>query len=248
MFGAMRFAVLALTFALVACGSASAPRPAFAPSEVSEVGALPPGYVAGESLFASCTSAARVGKLDDEAFGNIDCSFERLSRVLRARAGELSATFIVGKDCRGRGGQRPHLTCSAVVARRSSSVALGSSTVSADGGPAPSPAQVLDIDDPRPQDADRIRVTFEPSAARLAARLPARAYDRVAETATPSVGRLQLGQVSARCAAGCSASSLRYALRVTAGRVGAGEVTGVKCFAEEGGARCVATALVPWSS
>jgi hypothetical protein len=80
-----------------------------------------------------------------------------------------------------------------------------------------------------------------------AATRPARAYDRVDETRYPSVGRRALGPLSARCDDGCSQGALRHALRVTAGRVGAGEVSQVSCFEDAGGSRCVATALEPWS-
>jgi hypothetical protein len=115
-----------------------------------------------------------------------------------------------------------------------------------DVGPAPSAEQVLDLDEPRPQDADLIRVGFAPVSPGKGPLAP-RSYDGVAETRVASVGPGVLGQVSARCEA-CDPSALRHALRVAAGRVGAGEVTAVKCFQDDGAARCIATALVPWSS
>ena len=89
---------------------------------------------------------------------------------------------------------------------------------------------------------------FLPAKARARAlRMAPRDYAAVEETQLPSVGRQQLGQISARCG-GCDASTLRYALRVTAGHVGAGEVASVRCFQDGGELRCVATALAPWSS
>jgi hypothetical protein len=90
-------------------------------------------------------------------------------------------------------------------------------------------------------------VGFAPSELARRVNLQSRAYDRVAETRVASVGRDVLGQLSARCD-GCDPSRLRHALRVTAGRVGAGEVSQVSCFQDDGTARCVAIALVPWSS
>lgn len=225
----------------LACGNVSAVGPKLAPSAVKELAALPPDYRAGPRLDASC-AVARAGALDDEALGNVDCSLERLSRVLRARAGELSAPVLVDKACNGEG-SGARLECSATVARPT----LPDATAPSVSGPAPSPPQVLDIDDPRPQESQRIRVSFAPTKPASPQPWPARAYDRVAETAWPSVGRSVLGSVSARCDS-CSASALRYALRVTAGRAGAGEVSSVKCFEEGSGLRCVAIALVPWSS
>src|SRR5258706_14627878 len=113
--------------------------------------------------------------------------------------------------------------------------------------PATGAAQGLDLDEPRPQDAAQIHVGFAPVASRRQPALAPRDYAAVAETRLSSVGRAELGQVSAVCAA-CDAAALRHALRVTAGRVGAGEVAGVACFQDDGQARCIATALEPWSS
>jgi hypothetical protein len=233
--------VLSLLLASGACGrAASAPKP-FAPNEVVELSALPDGFELAGSLSESCRVASP-GELDDARLSDVDCSFARLSRTLRARAGEGGARFLIGKQCRSSSERR--LSCSAQVARASSAVPLAA-LASANAEPAPSPAQVQDGDEPRPQDASRIRVSF---AAREGARLrPARAYDRVEETRYPAVGRQPLGQLSARCDQSCPEPALRHALRVTAGRVGAGEVSQVSCFEEGSGSRCVATALEPWS-
>jgi hypothetical protein len=237
--------VLALILLSAACSRAPASPQSYAPNEVTELAALPSGYTLGEALTEGCSVAPRVA-FEDEALSNVDCSYERLSRALRARAGEDGARFLVGKRCRGGPGARPRLSCTASVARPTETTPLQANSAPS-RGPAPSASQVRDLDEPRPQDAARIRVTFR--AGKDATALPARAYDRVAETTQGSVGRRALGQVSARCDEGaCTADSLRHALRVAAGRVGAGEVSGVACFAEEDGARCVATALVPWSS
>jgi len=243
----MRLVVLGLGLVAAACSGARLPSKVYAASEVGELASLPAGYVAGETISARCRRAPRAAAFDDEALDNVDCSFERLSRVLRGRAGSLSAPLIVGKRCRARDGERPRLECSASVARAGGSVGLGPD-LDAATAPAPSPAQVLDLDDPRPQDAERIRVSFAPLAGARPPRLPPRAYDRVAETASPSVGRRALGQVSARCASSCADAELRFALRATAGHLGAGEVAAVKCFKDDGAARCVAIALMPWSS
>ena len=150
--------------------------------------------------------------------------------------------MLIGKTCRVHGDERYKVQCAASLGEPSSSVALGSGPV-AEAAPAPSAAQVLDLDEPRPQDGAAIRVSFEPQSE--ARKLAPRAYDRVAETARASVGRRGLGQLSARCES-CDDRALRHALRVTAGRVGAGEVASVRCF-QDAGQRCVATALEPWS-
>lgn len=240
----MRF-VPALLVLAVACSRAPASPMPYAPSEVSELASLPNGYTAGTSLSESCAVAPRTG-FDDEPLSDVDCSFSRLSRALRARAGEQGARFVFGKSCRAGAGSRPRLACSVTLATPSRDVPLQVGAVQTPG-PAPSAAQVQDLDEPRPQDAARIRVSFR-AKDDISRPLPPRAYDRVEETRTASVGRRELGQVSARCEGACDQSRLRHALRVAAGRVGAGEVSGVACFEESEGARCVAAALVPWSS
>lgn len=241
----MRKILALLVLMCAACGAGPKVPHSFAPSEVTELATLPPGYDAGESLSTSCSKAS-MREFQDEALGNVDCSFARLSRVLPARAGERGARFIVNKRCRGRGGAGARLACSATLARPTSQVGLTTAARSAVGA-APSAAQVEDLDEPRPQDAGDIRVSFARTTLSSTTLVP-RTYDRVAETHFPSVGLRELGQVSAQCEAGCDDRALRYALRVAAGHVGAGEVTTVKCFREGEGTRCVATALEPWSS
>ena len=242
----MRQVVSWLVLSCAACSSVPAASPqSFRSSDVSELGAPPPGYEVGEVVRARCSKLGKAAAFDNEPLSAMDCSFTRLSRVLRARAGELSANVIVGKQCRSRGGARASLECSAKLALPGPSVGLAA-RAQPSSAPAPSAEQVLDLDEPRPQDDGRIRVGFLPSAAGTTTAAP-RAYAQVAETHWPSVGRQELGQISASCA-GCEASALRHALRVTAGHVGAGEVAQVKCFQDASQLRCVATALAPWSS
>ena len=230
-----------------ACSQAPVAAPhSYRPSDVKEVASLPLGYESDQALHAACSVVSRAG-FDDAPLDDVDCTFARLSRVLRARAGALGARLIVGKRCHARSGERLRLECSAKVARAGANVGLTASAKEDDVGPAPSAAQVQDLDEPRPQDATEIRVAFAPSAPVAAAANTSRAYDAVAETRLPSVGRRALGRVSARCE-DCDAATLRHALRVTAGHVGAGEVTSVSCFHDDDGLRCVATALEPWSS
>jgi|GEM_PF-5970153 len=230
---------------VVACSSAPTPKVAsFRPSEVNELSALPAGYSSGETLREGCSPAPRTAKLEGETLASVDCNEARLSRVLRARAGERSARFIVGKRCHAT---RARIDCSAKLAVPGPSVGFDPHGSAPEPGPAPSAGQVQDLDEPRPQDAPHIRVDYAPTPLGARRDFTARRYDAVAETHFPSVGRLPLGQVSARCAS-CDALALRYALRVTAGRAGAGEVTAVKCFQDVDGQHCVATALAPWSS
>ncbi len=233
---------------VAACSSTPLPNLArFRPSDVGELASLPAGYSAGETLRVSCSRAPRAKAFKAETLASVDCNVARLSRVLRARAGELAAPFIVGKACHGRGGARGKVECSAKVAHPSSSIGLDASASARDLGPAPSAEMVVDLDEPRPQDDEQIHVAYAPTALGERTAFAPRSYDAVAETHWPSVGRRELGQISADCA-NCAPLQLRHALRVTAGHVGAGEVTAVKCFQDDSGLVCVATALTPWSS
>jgi hypothetical protein len=239
----MRFA---LPFVALAIACASPPRSTpsqLKSSDVLELAALPPGYAAGETLTEHCTGSRSFRAIDEEELGDVDCSFERVSRALRAQAAELHSRILFGKRCQVRSGRRFTIMCSATRAVSTSHLALASAAAPP-RGPAPSAAQVLDLDEPFPRQSARIRVSFAPEAG--ASWLPPRAYHRVDETAQPSVGRVSLGQVSARCG-DCDPLLLRHALRVTAGRLGAGEVADVRCFQDSDDQRCVGTALEPWS-
>jgi hypothetical protein len=239
----MRSLVLAAFF-VIACAGAPRPSPShYRPSDVIELAALPPGFEAGDSVSASCSGHRGFRAIDDEPLGDVDCSEERLSRALRARAAAAASRFVIGKACRTRGRERYSARCSATLAVRGSSVALGAEPLESTR-PAVSPGQVLDLDEPLPLESAQIQVSFTPLAEKPA--LSARAYDRVAELAELPVGRSELGQVSARCPS-CEPLSLHHALRVTAGRVGASEVARVRCFRDGGDERCVATAVEPWS-
>jgi hypothetical protein len=228
---------------VVACGCSRPVTPSsLRSSDVTEHASVPPGYELGDRLSERCAGKRGLRSITAETLVDVDCSAERLSRVLRARAAEQGSRVLIGRSCRVTGSARFNIQCTGSLGEPSSSVALGSGPF-AEVAPAPSPARVLDLDEPRPQDGSEIRVSFVPE--QRARTLSPRAYDRVAETSRAAVGRRDLGQVSARCEA-CDEGALRHALRVTAGRMGAGEVTSVCCF-NDGDQRCVATALEPWS-
>jgi hypothetical protein len=244
----MQIARVMGSLSLLATACAGQPRAAEAPvrpSDVVELSAPGPGYALGKALTEGCSGQHGLREIGDEALAAVDCSAERVTRVLHARASELDSYAIVGKRCRTTQGQRYTVSCSAHSVVRQSSVALElpSGRARSAAGPAPSPAQVQDLDEPDPRQSTRIRVSFSPRSDAVAR--PARSYDRVAETRDPAVGRKELGQVAARCD-GCDDLALHHALRVTAGRMGAGEIASVRCF-DEGDRRCVATALEPWS-
>src|SRR5690349_6449951 len=188
---------LVASFVLLAAACSAPPRALpsqLRSSDVLELAALPPGYTAGETLSEHGTGFRGFRAIEEEQLGDVDCSFERVSRILRAQAAELDTRIIVGKRCQLRAGKRFSIMCSATRALPGSSLPLAASA-DPPRGPAPSAAQVLDIDEPFPRQSAKIRVSFLPDG--RASWLPSRAYHRVEETAQPSVGRVALGQVSA---------------------------------------------------
>jgi hypothetical protein len=237
----MRSTIL-LILLVGACSAKPVTPSSLHPSDVIEYASPPPGYTLGDRLTERCTGSQGLRVIEDEALLDVDCSPERMTRVLHARAAERGKRVLVERSCRAGSGSHFKVQCSASVAEPTSHVALGDG-VSRESAPAPSAAQVLDLDEPRPQRSGEIRVSFSPLPE--ARRWAPRSYDRVAETALPSVGRRGLGQVTATCR-DCAGDELRHALRVTAGRMGAGEVAAVRCFQDDD-PRCVATALEPWS-
>jgi len=238
---------------LPSCGVGHASAPLYGVSDVAEAPGTPAGYVSGESIAASCSRATMSALSSEVTLDEVDCSPARMTRVLRAKAGELSAPLIVEKRCHAA---KQSVRCSARVARATASAPLVAPrrpdapapaplvAPRRPDAPAPAPAEVLDLDEPRPQDGAEIQVSFVPSHP-LGAFSP-RDYDEVAETHLPAVGRRELGEASARCES-CDPAALRFALRATAGRAGAGEISNVRCVVESRGQRCVAVALEPWS-
>ncbi len=236
----MRAALTLLFPTILACsGGAQSAAGRLRPSDVAEYTELPAGYTLGERLSERCSPPLEKRALRDERLVDVDCSQKRLSAMLRARAAERGVAVLVHKSCQRDGSKNQGLRCSASLTEASGRVPLGDGAAAAPL----SAAQVRDLDEPRPHDSRRIRVSFIADAAARA--LPPRPYDTVAETAVASVGRRNVGQVSARCER-CDDMALRHALRVTAGRMGAGEVAAVRCFTDDE-RRCVGTALEPWS-
>ncbi len=249
--GSRSFAWLAVLLAL-GCGRAPARSSADAtrsPSAIGEAPALGPDQVSLGALRASCRSV-RASELEaEQPLTNVDCSIERLTRRLKAEALAAGGDVIVARRCRVRGGSRLAVECSAGAA---ASAGLGGLPAASEL-PAPSPDRVADLDEPDPLAADDILLRFLPSsfvASRedeaRAPSAPPRAYDRVADLAQLPLVDAELGQLSARCEA-CDERSLRHALRVGAGRLGASEIAEARCFREQSGPRCVAIAGGPWS-
>src|SRR5690348_5886774 len=145
----MRVASLLSVLVVAACARPATPS-SLRPSDVTEHASLPPGYELGERMTEGCSGTTGLRAIDGESLLDVDCSPERLSRMLRARAAERGSRVLIGRDCRVSGSQRFKVECTGSLGEPSSSVALGAGPRAA-AAPAPTPAQVLDLDEPRPQ-------------------------------------------------------------------------------------------------
>jgi hypothetical protein len=150
---------------------------------------------------------------------------------LRERAAEIGAVLVVDGGCYSDGPASESgnidIHCTGTAWR--SDRALPAS------GPAPEPDVARRIDFGYSLDAWRVRLKFAPEAGAR----PAHALrgDLVDDVARMPPGRVTLGTISARCE-DCSLDTLRAGVRVAAGRLGASDVVGVRCFARAAGGGC----------
>jgi hypothetical protein len=239
-------ALRTLSFAvpLFACAPS---RPVSVPavSAVQDYPALPPGYRALAELELSCEGVNAAEAYEDRSLLEIDCSVARLTRLLRAEVAAHGGTALVGLRCEASGTKRPSVHCRAsAAAPQQARPAPAAAPLR--HGPAPPPEVVHDLDDPAPLESARVRLSAIKLSSAEKATMPARAHDAVGELAYLPPNRRAVAQLSARCDA-CAELSLRYALRVAAGRGGASELLSVRCFEDGSSRRCIATATRPWS-
>jgi hypothetical protein len=177
------------------------------------------------TLSASCTLDASFEQFDERSLADLDCSRERLTRMLDEAGSENGGELLVGLACRGT----EFVSCDATLARR------------ADSGARRATVQ------PRPFDifgqlGAEIRVSFAPSAP-SPGRAP-RGLDLVRELPVLPASHRVVGSLEARCDAACPELAVRDGLRLAAGRLGVDDVVGVRCFPWAGGHRCLGTAAV----
>jgi len=192
-------------------------------------------------------------RLDQETLSDLDCSNERLLFALRESAANAGGEALLGAHCSSRllGAASPgtsQLSCAAEVARFRSGASTNPRPLSpprshAQGRPAPSASDVKRIDEPDVSLAFRIALNFEPSVSHFEGR-PRSGAD-VHELARLPLSHLALGDLSASCKDGCEERALRYGVLLAAGRLGAPDVVGIRCFRSASGDSCVGTLAAP---
>jgi hypothetical protein len=205
------------------------------------------------TVHASCTLKPGFRRLRHEALSDLDCSNERLLFALRESAASAGGEALLGAQCSSRGPdpaapETRELYCSAEVARFRSGASANARPLSSprsvsQGRPAPSASDVKRIDEPEASLAFRISLRFEPAVSIFDR--PARSAAEVHELARLPLSHTSLGDLVASCKGGCDERALRYGVLIAAGRLGAPDVVGIRCFTSARGNSCVGTLAAP---
>jgi hypothetical protein len=221
-----------------------------APEDVAEASALPSGYEQIGELRGRCILTPGFRSIEDEPLSDVDCSERRLNRAFDEAAAEAGGDLLIERRCASRSlGKQGQIEifCRAGVARpeqeRLRERALSKAPPRAGRLPAPGPAAVERLDEPSISATFGVRVAFTPRVREFS--FPPRRADLVHHRSVLPVSHRALGDLVTRCEEGCSFDDLRFALYAAAGRLGATDVVGVRCFSEHAGSACVATAAAP---
>ncbi|HWA76388.1 MAG TPA: hypothetical protein VG937_28815 [Polyangiaceae bacterium] len=193
---------------------------------VIEVSATPRGAERLGRLFVRCRPVVPDESFSELSLLDVDCSEQRLRRLLREAASEHGGDVLSELSCE----QRASISCRATLARR-------------EQGSAPS-VKGRPIEDVRGELGAEVLVSFESSG--LPGRRSPRAPHNVREVSTLGPAQLPLGNLETRCEA-CSELSAREALRIAAGQLGAADVVAVRCVSQGTAQRCLGVATV-WES
>lgn len=204
------------------------------------------------TVHANCISKAGFRRLDHEALSDLDCSSERLRFTLRESAANAGGEALLGTTCNSRRVDTEldstELYCAAEVARYRNGAAASLRPLSAPrsnepGRPAPSASDVKRIDEPDASLAFRISLRFVPAVSKF--ERPALSGAEVHELSRLPLSHTPLGDLVASCKGGCDERALRYGVLIAAGRLGAPDVVGIRCFSSARGNSCVGTLAAP---
>ena len=221
------------------------------PEALFELGARTSELETLGTVRARCTRKPGFRRLEGETLSDLDCSNERLRLALRESAASAGGEALLGTACAVRrlGTSEAHeLSCAAEVARYRSAASANPRPLSAPrsfppGRPAPSPSDVARIDEPDASLAFRICLNFEPAVTSFEG--PPRPSADVHELSLMPLSHVRLGDLTANCADDCDERALRFGVLIAAGRLGAPDVVGVRCFRTAHGNSCVGTLAAP---
>ncbi|HEY0463466.1 MAG TPA: hypothetical protein VGC79_04620 [Polyangiaceae bacterium] len=222
------------------------------PEAVLELGARTNELETLGTVHASCTLTPGFRRLRHEALSDLDCSSERLLFALRESAANAGGEALLGAQCSSRrpdaAAETREFYCAAEVARFRRGALASPRPLTAprsitQGRPAPSPSDVKRIDEPDASLAFRISLRFEPTVSSF--ERPARSADEVHELSRMPLSHTLLGDLVASCKGGCDERALRYGVLIAAGRLGAPDVVGIRCFRSGRGNSCIGTLAAP---
>jgi hypothetical protein len=196
---------------------------------VRTVETLPLGYERLGRVAAHCRPVSVSPRWEAEWLSDVDCSVERLTRVLGERAAEVGGELLVNPRCSSRP-VRPEsfdLVCRAEVGRRADSFGVHRFVR------AWRPANEA-------SEAWLIRVDFTPTGSEFAR--PSRPASEVHELPDTPVSHVALGELATSCGRGCSERGAHEGLRAAAARRGANAIAQPSCRAHADGWLCTATA------
>jgi hypothetical protein len=199
---------------------------------------LPLGYKGMGVASSSCRFTADRRQIDNELLSDVDCGEARLRQALARHAHRVGAEVVVQGRCYQTfvpGSREVTLSCRGDLARMAEAHKalrpLGHAPHSVPDLAAGTSGEVLD-------QAWQIVVDYEPLVeGRLEASRPG---DAVREFGHLPVSHRALGKMTASCETTCEVSTVRQALRVAAGRLGADAISDVGCHVTSSGSSCVA--------
>ena len=208
-------------------------QPALTRAESIEVGAHPPpGLERRGEVSAACETLDPDEDVKDARASDLACSTELLQAALREGAAESGGSFLTQPECEakrdGEAARPSWIGCDAEV--------WGPQAAPTAGAAQPPPFESA-------RDAWRIRIDFWPAP--KVTRRPVGDAESVAEVDFPRVGQVKLGDLSARCDAGCAQGSMHRGLRAAAAWLGASTVVGVRCIQQEEALICAASITAP---
>ena len=231
-------------------------------AQLVSVATLPAGYEVFGQLQAECEAWNEGSPVDEQWLVDLDCNERRLRGALREKAAAVGGTVLVRERCgagranAGSSGSQAGggpLVCRARVARPDGSerarAPLSPELAGSPDAPelAAGPIQAAGFDDPTGVAAWKIRVSYtgrNPIGGTPVSSIPASAVHEWPEL-PPS--HQAVGTVVTSCSEGCTLDAMRASVRVVAGRLGAGDVAGVRCVPRGEAWSCVGRVALAWS-
>lgn len=231
-------------------------EPSVSAAALVSVATAPAGYELTGELLTECEAWTDGSSVDQQWLVDLDCTERRLRGALREKAAAVGGQLLVRERCRSMpraaGSSRAaggRLRCGAQVARLDASERaaepLSAPSVDPLRALAATSAEAAWLDDPTGAQAWRIRVSYSGLQPAAGATVSPVAASDVHEWPELPPSHQAVGTVLTTCEVGCSVDAMRSSVRVVAGRLGAGDIVGVRCVPRGAGWSCVGRVALP---